>query len=344
MKSKISYLSLVVILSFAIFLTGTAPPGNEAVSISKEEAEENDEIDVVEGILVEATANMLKLDIEGESRTFSLTNKSTFWRGGETDISKFQVDDSVMVRFNKNFVVERAWANLDRVQGWIESSLKNGYRVRVSRGEKPEVDIFIDERTVFENIVSQSKERVGINLSKGTFIDVIGLRLGDTLLGTLFFYNDPHQKKVEVEKVSEEVNSHYPLTTYTYVGYASWFNCPNGAGRCGTCRTYRSDQAAWPAMDSGCSSCSWTCCNCSKGCKNQVYLSCGNSVSVYDYCGSKTMTVYIADCGPNQISLCSRNCQDCRGYISPVIDLTKTTFAKFYDPATRGCFSCRVTR
>lgn len=132
-----------------------------------------------------------------------------------------------------------------------------------------------------------------------------------------------------------------PYSIYTYTGYASWFNCPTGAGRCGSCNTSRSDQCAWLALDT-CGSCSWSCCDCSRGCKNQIYLWCGKDVKVIDLCQSKSRTVYIADCGPNQISYCSRRCNDCKGRTSPVIDLTRPTFAYFYDPATRGCFSCKV--
>ena len=137
-----------------------------------------------------------------------------------------------------------------------------------------------------------------------------------------------------------------------YYGYAAWFNCPNGAGRCGTCSTSRSDQGAWPAMDT-CGCCTWTCCDCSKGCKNQIYASCGKDVLVRDpWCTGRSATVYIADCGPCQqgncggcSSLCGRKCgpPNCYTDYTPVIDLTKPTFARFRDPdAGWGCFPCSV--
>jgi hypothetical protein len=73
-------------------------------------------------------------------------------------------------------------------------------------------------------------------------------------------------------------------------------------------------------------------------------LWCGKDVKVIDLCQNKSRIVYIADCGPcqNCSGFCSRKCNDCKGYMAPVIDLTRPTFAYFYDPATRGCFSCRV--
>lgn len=342
--------SFAVLLSLLLTLLATpgfaADNGNEVSALF--EPVVDDGIDVLEGRLVKLTHNALQLDVEGRIKTFYLTDKSTFWRGGETDASSFQLDDSVMVRFNKgNFVVERAWANLTRVQGWIKYDLDNGYRILATRTEKPEIDLLVDkQRTAFENVVSHSKEWVGTRLPEGTFVDVIGLKLGDTsVLGTLVFYQEPTSAGAIREPSLEKANPPSPLATYTYTGTATWFDCPTGAGRCGTCSTSRSDQAAWPAMDSGCSGCTWTCCNCSKGCKNQVYLSCGHSVSVYDICGNKTRTVYIASCGPNQIALCGKVCgyPDCKGYATPIIDLTKPTFARFYDPAYRGCFSCKVT-
>jgi hypothetical protein len=246
-----------------------------------------------------------------------------------------------MVRFNKNFIVDYAWANLTRVQGLIQHDMDNGYRILVAGLENPGINIIVDkQRTVFENTVSNNKEWAGTRLPEGAFIDVIGLRLEDgSILGTLIYYVEPGLDLVKTEKSPKENNSISPLATYGYYGYASWFDCPTGAGRCGTCNTSRSDQAAWPAMDSSCSDCSYYCCNCSRGCKNQVYLSCGASVSVYDFCEDRWMTVNIADCGPHQIDLCSRTCADCLGYQTPVIDLTKPTFARFYNPAYRGCFS-----
>jgi hypothetical protein len=299
----------------------------------------DNEVDVTEGTLIEVTQNELKLDIKGEARTFYLTSKSTFWRGGETDVGSFQVGDDVMVRFNKGFIVERAWANLDRVRGRIKYSLENGYRILVSQPERPkEVNVFVDERTVFEDNASHHRERGGKKrLPEGTFIDAIGLRLGDSsLLGTLIFYGEPHwggvQGKVE-----------YGPFGVTYYGYAAWYNCPTGKGRCGTCDTSRSDQTAWPAMDSYCEGCTWTCCNCSKGCEDQVYLSCGDIIAIYDVCGGVGWKALdIVDCGPNQIDFCDRRCYDCARWQSPLVDLTKTTFAYFYDPDSRGCFSCKV--
>src|SRR5690606_6006927 len=121
--------------------------------------------------------------------------------------------------------------------------------------------------------------------------------------------------------------------------------------RCGTCSTTRSDQAAWPAMDS-CGCCSSRCCDCSVGCKDQVRIACGKDVTVVDPCSGRSRIVYIADCGPCQKAscagcspeVCGRSCSNCGiTRYTPVIDLTKPTFIAFgYDPAVRGCFPCTV--
>lgn len=322
-----------------------------------------DEIEVVEGRLVKITNTELELDVEGKIRIFSLTDKTTFWRGGETDISSFKLGDTVMIRFNKNSIVERAWANLTRVQGQIQHSLDNGYRILASGIENLGVNIVIDKQRTILASSANNKElveaRLPEDLQEGTFIDVIGIRLEDgSILGTLISHDEPIMGETKTEQNSNtnsfislpqnpnNDNSVSPEFVYSYTGYATWYDCPDpitgSKGRCGTCSTSRSDQAAWPSMDSSCSGCTTTCCNCSSGCKNQVTLPCGWTVSFYDYCGDRWGGAYIADCGPYQISLCSRTCGDCMGYASPIIDLTKPTFAKYYDPAYRGCFSAYV--
>lgn len=325
-----------------------------------------DDIEVVEGRLVMITSIELELDVEGKIKTFFITEKTTFWRGGETNISRFKLGDTVMIRFNKNSFVERAWANLTRVQGKIQHSIENGYRIIVAGNINRGVNIVIDkQRTILacsannNELNELAKTHLLENLQEGTFIDVIGIRLEDgSILGTLISTDEliigqakseqnsdanscipPSQNPIKDDSVS-------PQFVYSYTGYATWYDCPDpitgSKGRCGTCSTSRSDQAAWPSMDLSCSGCTTSCCSCSNGCKNQVTLPCDWIISFYDYCGDRWGGAYIADCGPHQISLCSRTCGDCMGYASPIIDLTKPTFAKYYDPAYRGCFSTYV--
>ncbi len=92
-----------------------------------------------------------------------------------------------------------------------------------------------------------------------------------------------------------------------------------------------------------CGSCSRSCCDCSSGCRNQVYLSCNSQVMVKDLCTGTSRQITIVDCGPNQNQYCTAGCgwPDCLRYSTPIIDLTRPTFAWFHDPA-QGCFSCEV--
>jgi hypothetical protein len=320
-----------------------------------------DEVAVVEGILAEVIPNSLTLNIEGEIRTFFLSDKTIFWRGSETyDVKSLQLGDSVMVRFNKNnLVVEYAWANLDRIRGWIERILKDGYLIRTDEllGEPEKFYIFLDEHTMLETgkeSVSQDRKLFRKRLREGIYIDVRGLRFKDnTFRAISIYYAEPHQKGVEVERCSEEGNLGAQSEVFV-VGYVTHFKCPIkrydrekgryviNKGRCGTCSTKRSDQAAWPAMDA-CGSCSWKCCDCSKNCKNQIYTYCGAKAVVADHHTGKWEEVEIVDCGPHQNDLCDNVCTfdppvcSKLGYNAPIIDLTQTTFKRFYN-TSQGCF------
>jgi len=86
-----------------------------------------------------------------------------------------------------------------------------------------------------------------------------------------------------------------------------------------------------------CGACSWSCCDCSRHCVNQVHLSCGRRyIDVRDLGNNRlAQDLVIVDCGPNQNALCSGSCG------RRVVDLTRPTFARFRNPDV-GCFPCRA--
>jgi hypothetical protein len=99
-----------------------------------------------------------------------------------------------------------------------------------------------------------------------------------------------------------------------------------------------------------CGCCTGSCCDCGKNCANSPgwYLPCGYAVTVTDACNGHYKVTFIADCGPCNNGgchtcspvTCSHTCSLCTSRATPVVDLTKPTFALFHDPAAVGCFPC----
>jgi hypothetical protein len=316
-----------------------------------------EEVEITGGTLTALGDGWLEFQKEDQLRRLAFNGNTSFWKGGEITPYALAKGDEVMIRaLVPRGLALRVWSNLSRVGGVVVRVAEKGYVLGVSdlHTSEGELMLEISERTLFGDYMTHSSigKDKGV-ISEGDYLDAIGERIPEGLRTTLVYHHaergtSRHQPVPQVEVAGQKrISPEY--TKYYYLGYAGWFNCPTGAGRCGTCSTSSSRQTAWPALDT-CGCCSWNCCDCSKGCKNQVYLWCGKWMEVSDICQGKTRWVYIVDCGPCQKAncggcspeLCSRQCSDCRGYYGAVIDLTKPTFAWFYDPAYRGCFSCLV--
>ena len=73
----------------------------------------------------------------------------------------------------------------------------------------------------------------------GTHLDAIGLRTEHGVLASTLLYSDPRLAAVHTAAPSAAS----PASDPSFKGYATWFDCPNGAGRCGTCNTSKNNQA-----------------------------------------------------------------------------------------------------
>jgi hypothetical protein len=323
------------------------------------------EIEVLAGSLRAFTDDEVEIETLAGLRKIRIPNGISVWKGGERPLSALTRGDELMIRLHvPSGTALRLWANLTRVQGVVTRVIPGGYELRTGGLYNAPRTLRLElgeEVSVADWLTERPRDASPLRLEEGDFVDVIGERIPEGIRGTRIWVHPARQ----VERLSSPADS-LPaadrievgpngLCWYIYTGYAGWFDCPTGAGRCGTCNLARSDQAAWPAMDT-CGCCTWNCCDCSRNCKNQIYLACGKDVVVYDQCSTKVRTVYIASCGPCQrancipdcvpnhpdTDLCNRSCADCRGGRAAIIDLTKPTFAYFYDPVRRGCFSCEV--
>ena len=305
-----------------------------------------------EGTLQENSKGRLALEVENELRVLPLGAAATLWRGGEKPLTAFRLGDRVLIR-SRGGAIERAWANLTRWKGSITATSTRGYIA--GAGGKESLELVIDSATRFEDAFTGQAIGPPASLKVGDAVDVIALDLDRALLASVIRYeasSPPRSGSQPVTPprliksgVTPDIQCHLH-----YTGFASWFDCCTGCGRCGTCSTGRSDQTAWPAMDT-CNCCSPTCCDCGKNCSNSPgwYLPCGYAVIVTDACNGHYKTTFIADCGPCnnpschtkcQTATCSHTCSLCTSRTTPVIDLTKPTFALFHDPSSYGCFPC----
>lgn len=312
-----------------------------------------------EGVLTGLDGLTLVLKVGADVRKIAIDSRATFWRGGDVAFGEYRRGDVVLARTREGGTVDRAWANLGRVRGVIRRPLRGGYEIVMSTPAQHRhlvSALFVDGNTVYQDFRTMAPRPAAV-LTEGSGVEAIGLVVDGGILATTLGFATPGsipaaratRSPVIVERnLAGSVLS----CTYQYYGYASWFDCSTGAGRCGTCDANSNAQVAWPAMDPICNCCSSTCCDCSNGCMNQEYASCGNSVTVVDSCNNRARTFSIVSCGPCQrvtgcqactpLDLCTRTCADCYGRQTAVVDLTKPSFAVWYDPAARGCFSCIV--
>jgi hypothetical protein len=287
----------------------------------------------------------IDLSVAGRVHRLTATPSSTFWRGGDVAMDAIRAGDALLISLAPDWTIGRGWANLTRVHGTVSQASGSGYVINAGDAHHhapSDVVIGVSDATRYGSGDHMSGQLHGNRPSMvpGTHVDVIGLRTGPRIIASTLLYSDPRLAAVHTAAPSAAPAAQGGPT---FKGYATWFDCPNGAGRCGTCNTSKNNQAAWPALDAGCGFCGGSCCSCSAGCKNQTFLSCGSSFTLTP-CGRGQTTIQVSDCGPAQNrGLCGNTCSipGCSG-TGVVVDLTKPTFARFYPP-TQGCFPTTVS-
>lgn len=320
----------------------------------------SEDYEITGGDLVDRGSNVLEVKAGEEVRRVRITGETSVWKGGESLPPALKKGDDLMVKVrSSDDVALRVWSNLTRIEGTLVDASKSGYVVRTDGPHTPKekVGMELADGVLFGDYTADGNVSRR-DLKRGAMVDAIGERLpGGNLRATMLYVHDPDEAGAVPQDAANppDVNGQpspdgdvqAAYYGYTYYGHATWFYCGNGAGSCGYCNTSYNAQGAWPALGRACNCCSYNCCNCSAGCRNQVRLGCGSTVSVYSYCTGYRRTIYIVDCGPKQSDpcgswdLCNRPCRDCYGYYTPIVDLTRPSFAAFgYDPAYQGCFSC----
>jgi hypothetical protein len=261
-------------------------------------------------------------------------------------MDKLRTGDALLISLAPDWTIGRGWANLTRAHGTVSRASSSGYVIKAGDAHDTasrDVAIGVSGATRYGSADHMQSGQLHGNrpsIVPGTHVDVIGLRTEHAILASTLLYSDP--RLAAVQSAAQTAAPQTAQGDPTFKGYATWFDCPNGAGRCGSCNTSKNNQAAWPALDAGCGSCGGSCCDCSSGCKNQTFLACGSSFTLTP-CNRSATTIQVSDCGPAQnLGLCGTTCNipGCSG-TGVVVDLTKPTFARFYDP-TQGCFPTTV--
>jgi hypothetical protein len=317
-------------------------------------AASNRDVLVFEGVLSDASGGMIHLDVEGGVVGAAISPASSFWRGTNIDISGLRAGDNVMMRVRAGHV-ERAWANLSRIRGIVTGRSGGVYAVSGGYGYGPVSDFalhlsgwtsFIDATT------GDTKHLTG--LVTGTTVDAIGLMVDGMLRATILTYLEPGvrlprrtDEPASIERVTLNTPSGpYNVCNTTYYGTATWFRCYSSLAKCQYCHSASGGACAWPYVippPGG-------VCDSTSGCENESQAWCGKDIEVDDRCSSTSLPCAVVDCGPCQnsncsppsINVCGYVCSDCANGVTPVVDLTHDSFSLFYDPATHGCFSCKV--
>lgn len=335
-----------VLQTAAIAAAATAIPGLHPPRARADVAPQTNGVDAFEGIVTDVTRNTVAVDVNGEERRLALTGAIPVWRGVDGGSDLIEVGDLLTARISTNGDFLRGWSNLRRLRGTVVDN--SGGQIVFDTGVA-KIPLSLLPQTRYFDDLSGAQTRKP-DLPVGIWLDAIGLGDGERLVGTTISYMSP-QAATTSSSGPDTVQSGpaaIPFNMnciYTYTGKVTYFDCPTGAGRCGTCNTSNSAQCAWPALDAGCNSCTTSCCNCSSGCKNQVFTSCGHTVDVTDICASKTKTITIAECGPCQNgdgcspNVCSQTCTLCgTTKTGVVVDLTRPTFSTFRNIANVTCF------
>lgn len=323
--------------------------GSGVANASPVDTASADLVDAWEGTFLGQVGSAFQFDTGvGAPTLVPASSSSIFWAGQDGGPSLLKPGDSALVRTEAG-VLDRVWANLTGIRGRVQSSGNGVLTVQAIDGTQRAVDLRLSP--VYANLFTGDATPPG-TLPVDTYVDLAGYESSGDILASVVSY-EPQDASVNVPIPSVTIISGGATRTYVYHAIASRFSCPTGKGRCGTCNTASSLQCAYPALDSSCNCCSPTCCNCAKNCVNMVYLSCGDPVTVYDWCTARRYTLTIADCGPCANPSCHTLCSattcshvsSCgsTSLTSALVDLTFPTFARFDNPSVRTSFPCDIS-
>lgn len=288
-------------------------------------------------------------------RTADLTPASSVWNKGVIGADAPDIGDVFLVRSVIPGQIERAWINL--VSFDADFTQQSASALQVSgghpwNGAPIQIDVTTPTDTNWYDNIQRRAGKPNTAIAGG---HIVGYREGDSVVATAVgFVTVPDAEAIEaslsptqpaeVIQVAPTPDAiSYCIMAWT--GNASMFNCPTGAGYCGTCNTGLAYQAAWPRT--------LGVQNCDNGCTSQCALKCGDSFLFYN-CNKNAMWLTKVDTGPCQLSgpgcscspaVCHYSCGGDPCGVSAntprVVDLTAPTMAAVA-PGGYMCSSCTV--
>jgi hypothetical protein len=210
-----------------------------------------DSFSTFEGTIAGVSSGHIDLTALDRVHRLTTTPSSTFWRGGEVAMNHLRTGDDLLVRLAPDWTVARGWANLARAHGTVSRSSGSGYVIKAGDIHNPaprDVTIDVGDVTRYgsaDHVQPGQLRRRRPSIVPGTHVDIIGLRTEQGITPTTLLYSDP--RLAAVQSAAAIPASQNAQGDPTFKGYATWFDCPNGAGRCGSCNTSKNNQAAWPA-------------------------------------------------------------------------------------------------
>lgn len=280
----------------------------------------------VSGTIVDASPQVLVLGDERDEQRFTLTPDATAWRGSALEPAALRQGDQAVVRLHPSSprTVDRIWADIGRVTGIIAE--RSGGTLVVDEGATRSPQIVTIEPRALGRIQVRFP-----NLEPGYLVDIIGLRRGEELDGTVPATPQPTYPASRLP-TPQLVIGHVPNVIS---GSATWHEPRDEPpGVLGIC---------YPALDPDTGCAEDAIVGHSHGFARMPYLAIGSMLRVRNECAMLECTLPVTGCAP-VARLFNDRCVMCgtspRGRVA---DLTMASFIALGGELDRGCFNATIT-
>jgi hypothetical protein len=284
----------------------------------------------VTGQILDVSAHFVTIGRAGREQRFALTADATAWRGWTLEPAAVRPGDEAVIRLvaSRPGVADRIWSSIGRVCGTIVERDSDSLLVAESATRTLQVVVISDR--------ASAKIRVRFpNLTPGYLIDVIGLRHGEVLEGTVPATYQPPYLASRVIRAAPPP----PGLPESITGSAVWHEPAD--------EPYGVLGLGYPAVDPsvGCAddTAPRNIRGQSAGYRQLPYLAVGTSLRVRNECSHLWWTLPVTSCAP-VARLFNDHCATCR--TSPrgrVADLTLASFVALGGELQAGCFNATLT-
>jgi hypothetical protein len=300
-----------------------AQPGHRATRLGVPDA--SDLPRAVAGKLIDISPQVLVLGDTVETQRFTLTAKTTAWRGRTVEPAALRPGDHVVARMlpGGRWVADRIWVNIGRVTGVIVEH--SGNRLVVDEGSTRQRQVVVIKPRAASRIMVRFP-----TLEPGYLIDIIGMRHGSELDGLIPATSQPSYLALR-PPAQPLLSGHVPDEIS---GSATWHEPRDEpAGVLGV---------SYPALDPE-TGCVEEAANGGQRFGRMPYLAIGSTLLVRNDCTGVAAHFPVTGCAA-MARLFNDRCVDCR--TSPrgrVADLTLASFVALGGELERACFNATIT-